>query len=68
MKNKIQYIIFVTNSAKIILGDIIITPVISILIPIYNIEKYVRNAIKSILGQIFTDFELLALNDNVYLR
>lgn len=39
------------------------TPVISILMPMYNTEKYVGNAIKSILGQTFTDFELLALND-----
>ena len=39
------------------------TPIVSILLPIYNSEKYVSKAIKSILAQSFQDFELLLIND-----
>jgi len=36
---------------------------ISVLMPVYNSEKYVSAAIRSILNQTFRDFELLILND-----
>lgn len=35
----------------------------TVIIPLYNKEKYIENAIKSILNQTFTDFELLIVND-----
>jgi len=35
----------------------------TVIIPLYNKEKYVSNTIKSILNQTFTDFELLIIND-----
>lgn len=38
-------------------------PVISIIMPVYNGEKYLRESIDSILSQTFTDFELLVVND-----
>ena len=38
-------------------------PFFTVIIPLYNKEKYVENAIKSILNQTFTDFELLIVND-----
>jgi glycosyltransferase involved in cell wall biosynthesis len=38
-------------------------PVISVIMPVYNAEKYVYEAIDSILKQTFTDFELLIFND-----
>lgn len=36
---------------------------VSVLIPAYNSEKYIGEAIQSILNQTFTDFELLVLDD-----
>ena len=36
---------------------------ISVIVPIYNAEKYLHRCIDSILAQIFTDFELLLIND-----
>lgn len=36
---------------------------LSILMPVYNREKYVSEAINSILSQSFTDFELIILDD-----
>ncbi|MBR5512195.1 MAG: glycosyltransferase [Bacteroidaceae bacterium] len=36
---------------------------ISIIVPIYNSEKYLNRCINSILVQTFTDFELLLIND-----
>lgn len=39
------------------------SPVISIIMPVYNTEKYVAAAIQSVLQQSFTDFELIIIND-----
>lgn len=39
------------------------SPAISILLPAYNAEEYLREAIDSLLTQTLTDFELLILND-----
>lgn len=36
---------------------------ISIIVPVYNAEKYLRETIHSILNQDFCDFELLLIND-----
>lgn len=39
------------------------TPAVSVLLPIYNAEPYLAQAIESVLNQTYTDFELLLLND-----
>ena len=36
---------------------------VSIIMPLYNAEKYVEKAIRSILNQSFNDFELIVIND-----
>lgn len=38
-------------------------PKVSVILPVYNAEKYLAAAIDSILQQTFTDFELLLIND-----
>lgn len=38
-------------------------PAVSVIMPVYNAERYVGTAIKSILNQSFTDFEYLIVND-----
>lgn len=35
----------------------------SVLIPVYNMEKYVRQAIDSVLSQTFTDYEVIVVDD-----
>ena len=40
-----------------------ITPKISVIVPVYNAEKYLHRCIDSILSQTFTDFELLLIDD-----
>ncbi len=39
------------------------TPEISVILPVFNGEKYLREAVKSILAQSFTDFELIIIDD-----
>ena len=39
------------------------SPAISVILPVYNTEAYVREAVESILAQSFTDFELIAIDD-----
>lgn len=36
---------------------------ISIIVPVYNVENYIRECIQSILDQSFTDFELILVDD-----
>jgi hypothetical protein len=38
-------------------------PVVSVLMPVYNAERYLREALASVLRQTFTDFELLVFDD-----
>ena len=38
-------------------------PTISIIVPVYNVEKYIHRCIDSILAQTFTDFELILVDD-----
>ena len=39
------------------------SPLVSVIMPVYNAEKFVGEAIESILQQTFTDFELLIADD-----
>lgn len=39
------------------------SPKISIIIPVYNAEKYLRRCVDSILSQDFTDYEILLIDD-----
>jgi glycosyltransferase involved in cell wall biosynthesis len=36
----------------------------SIIVPVYNTEKYLRRCLDSILGQTFSDFECILVNDS----
>lgn len=35
----------------------------SVIVPVYNVEKYINECVDSILSQTFTDFELILVND-----
>lgn len=39
------------------------TPKISVIVPVYNAEKFLRRCIDSVLSQTYKDFELLLIND-----
>lgn len=36
---------------------------ISVIVPIYNVEKYIYRCLDSILAQTFSDFELILIDD-----
>lgn len=38
-------------------------PKVSVIMPVYNVERYIRESIESVLNQTFTDFELIIVND-----
>ena len=38
-------------------------PEVSVIIPVYNIEKFVEKCIRSVTGQTFRDLEILVVND-----
>lgn len=37
--------------------------VISIIVPVYNIEKYIENCIKSIIDQTYKNLEIIVIDD-----
>ena len=43
--------------------DVCFMPEISVILPVFNGEKYIENAIDSVLNQTFSDFELIIVND-----
>jgi len=40
-----------------------VNPAITVLLPVYNAEAFIGEAVKSVLEQTYTDFELLIIND-----
>jgi glycosyltransferase involved in cell wall biosynthesis len=40
-----------------------VTPAVTVLMPVYNAERYVDEAVRSILGQTFADFEFIIIDD-----
>lgn len=38
-------------------------PTISVIVPVYKVEKYIHRCVDSILGQTYADFELILVND-----
>ncbi len=45
------------------MNNIKLAPKVSVIVPVYNVENYVRQCIESILAQTFTDWELLLVDD-----
>lgn len=41
----------------------VLNPVISVVITVFNGERFLREAVESVLAQTFTDFELIIIND-----
>jgi glycosyltransferase involved in cell wall biosynthesis len=39
------------------------SPYVTVLMPVYNTEMYLKEAIDSILNQTFRDFEFIVIND-----
>lgn len=41
----------------------LVLPKVSVVVPVYNVEKYLQQCLDSILAQTFQDFELILVND-----
>ena len=38
-------------------------PGVSVVLPIYNVEKYIRKCLESLVSQTFSDFEVICVDD-----
>lgn len=45
------------------MGDGKLKPLVSVIIPVYNAEKFIDEAIESVLNQTYTNFELILIED-----
>lgn len=48
---------------KIMVARVEIAPVVSVIVPVYNVRKYLSRCIDSIIAQDYYDFELLLVDD-----
>ncbi|HOS83041.1 MAG TPA: glycosyltransferase [Methanolinea sp.] len=46
------------------MSERVANPILSVIMPVFNAEKYLSQAIESILNQTFKDFELIIIDDN----
>ncbi len=45
------------------MGNFLHNPAVTVIMPVFNCEKYVQNAIESVISQSFTDFEFIIVDD-----
>ncbi|EFS00581.1 putative glycosyl transferase, group 2 family, partial [Listeria seeligeri FSL N1-067] len=38
-------------------------PLVSVIIPVYNVEKYVKRCLESVINQTYTNLEIIVVND-----
>ena len=38
-------------------------PIVSIIVPVYNVEQYINRCIDSLIGQSFTNIEIILIDD-----
>lgn len=43
--------------------DVGVAPAVSVVVPVYNVEKYVGEGVESLLAQSFGDFEVILVDD-----
>ncbi len=60
IKSRIDKIV---NSEAIIADKPSHTPIVSVVMSVYNAERYLRKSVESILNQAFKDFEFIIIND-----
>lgn len=44
-------------------SDVLVEPCISIIIPVYNTEKYIRSCLESVINQTYSNIEIICIND-----
>lgn len=47
----------------VIIGRFILNPLISVIVPVYNVEKYLNKCVDSIIHQTFTNLEIILVDD-----
>lgn len=51
------------QKGELILSEDKMNPFFSIIVPVYNVEKYIEKCLRSIYDQTFYDYEVIIVND-----
>ena len=62
-KGKIKNVIFKSSDYDGIIHEILEIPKISIIVPVFNVEKYLEQCLDSIINQSFKGIEVICIND-----
>lgn len=52
---------FIILAIRIFIGDFM--PKVSIIVPVYNVEKYLERSLNSLINQTLKDIEIICVND-----
>lgn len=56
----------ILTKAKIQLDQVQNCPLISVIIPVYNVENYLRECVDSVINQTYHYIEIILVDDGVY--
>ena len=59
----VQVVLDLNNKSYVVEGQFLMNPLVSIIIPVYNVEPYIEESLNSILSQSYDNLEIILIDD-----
>ena len=59
----VQVVLDLNNKSYVVEGQFLMNPLVSIIIPVYNVESYIAESLDSILSQTYVNLEIILIDD-----